>query len=508
MLLLLFPLCYRIGKRDLWDPDEGRNSQVVQEIHATGRWVIPYFNGRPRLEKPPLFYWTTALITHAFGLREATLRSVSFSSSMLILFITFLLTSEMWGYTAALYSSLILATSILFLIYSRIVIFDMFLTLFTTIPFYAYWRFKEEGKEIWLALVYFSLAGAILTKGPIGLFPLPVIFLFHIVRREETKLLGSLKWGIPLLLILVLPWFIYVGLKVPKGLESFILKENIGRLVHGVGHKEPFYFYLFLLMPGTFPWWASFPRLFFLKFDKRGGVTLALFWFFSVFIFFSFSSSKAPQYILPALPPFSLLAGKIWEEQGPREAPLLAGWTFLCLPFLFLIFPMLPLPLPRLFLLIIFGVGTLLVLTWNLISKQLLFLILVLSLLSFWSMGNLWIEKLNPLHSGRELVQVSHELHYHWGKPTFYKSLMPSILFYLDKEGQKVKKGPLVIEALKEQKSVVSPLKRFWEEKELWNPQKYVIFGKSVLLEGRSGDKLGNTCIQRGGEFIAPLPED
>ena len=41
----------------LLDRDEPRFSRATVEMAERGNWVIPYFNGQYRFDKPPLTYW-------------------------------------------------------------------------------------------------------------------------------------------------------------------------------------------------------------------------------------------------------------------------------------------------------------------------------------------------------------------------------------------------------------------------------------------------------------------
>ena len=45
-----------------------------EEMRARGNWVTPLLEGRPWLEKPPLYYWVTIPIYGAFGVCETTAR--------------------------------------------------------------------------------------------------------------------------------------------------------------------------------------------------------------------------------------------------------------------------------------------------------------------------------------------------------------------------------------------------------------------------------------------------
>ena len=66
-LLLFGP---RLGSIPLVDPDEGRYAAAARTMAETGDWVIPRFNGAPRLNKPPLAYWLQASFMLPLGLRR------------------------------------------------------------------------------------------------------------------------------------------------------------------------------------------------------------------------------------------------------------------------------------------------------------------------------------------------------------------------------------------------------------------------------------------------------
>ena len=62
LIACFFLFFYKIGARDLWNPDEPRYAQVAREMLGTGEWVVPHLNGQVYTEKPPLYFWLIALI--------------------------------------------------------------------------------------------------------------------------------------------------------------------------------------------------------------------------------------------------------------------------------------------------------------------------------------------------------------------------------------------------------------------------------------------------------------
>ncbi len=76
-LLLLLGLSLMLpglGESGLWDPWEPKYAQAPREMAARGSFVIPYFHGEPRLNKPPLTYWLIGASQALFGVTEAAAR--------------------------------------------------------------------------------------------------------------------------------------------------------------------------------------------------------------------------------------------------------------------------------------------------------------------------------------------------------------------------------------------------------------------------------------------------
>src|SRR5436309_792932 len=45
-------------------------AQTARQMMDSGDWVVPWFGGVPRLNKPPLSYWLTMLAAWASGARD------------------------------------------------------------------------------------------------------------------------------------------------------------------------------------------------------------------------------------------------------------------------------------------------------------------------------------------------------------------------------------------------------------------------------------------------------
>ena len=102
----------QLDLRGLWEPDEGRYSEIPREMVETGNWTVPQLNYVRYFEKPPLGYWLTAISFKLFGYGEWQGR---FFPALLALFgalLTCWAGMRIWNKITGLLSSLILVTSI------------------------------------------------------------------------------------------------------------------------------------------------------------------------------------------------------------------------------------------------------------------------------------------------------------------------------------------------------------------------------------------------------------
>src|SRR3989304_7911989 len=75
ILLLSFPFIFLgVGAISLLDPDEGMYGAIAREMAEKGDWITPHFDGVRYLEKPPLYFWLTALTISLVGPSEWTVR--------------------------------------------------------------------------------------------------------------------------------------------------------------------------------------------------------------------------------------------------------------------------------------------------------------------------------------------------------------------------------------------------------------------------------------------------
>jgi 4-amino-4-deoxy-L-arabinose transferase-like glycosyltransferase len=114
-------------------------------------------------------------------------------------------------------------------------------------------------------------------------------------------------------LAVVVPWVVLMGQRLPNYLHYVLVTETWKRISTDDLHRtEPFWFFIPILLVGSFPWillliaWAwrcrhKRPRLA----DPR--IRYLALWIALPFLFFSMSRSKLPHYMLPLIPAIALL---------------------------------------------------------------------------------------------------------------------------------------------------------------------------------------------------------
>jgi 4-amino-4-deoxy-L-arabinose transferase-like glycosyltransferase len=199
--------------------------------------------------------------------------------------------------------------------------------------------------------LYFFGAAATLAKGPVAPFlALSIIVLFLGLRREWAALRRTI-WipGVLLYLVMVLPWYIAVQRENPTFVEQFIVQHNLKRFATDLyQHHQPFWYYIAVLVIGLMPWTVIAMRALvaamsdsiaewkvrlnpkrYLGFSRAGDAfpEFLVLWALFPIIFFTFSKSKLPGYILPSIPPVTILTGDYLNRIRRAGLPKWLLWS-------------------------------------------------------------------------------------------------------------------------------------------------------------------------------------
>lgn len=350
---------YGLGHLPLLGPDEPRYAQVAREMLLRHDLITPTLGGHTWFEKPALLYWMMIASFKLFGVTEWAARLPAAVSGLLTIAAVYVIGHRIErsyerqsgrnhaAIPLGFWSALAAATTIAIVAFSRAASFDILLTMTSTWAFACYVPYAlVEGESSprgpsarslrsYLAGFYIFIGLSLLAKGLIGLvIPFGVLTLFYLLQRRlpQRKTILSLIWGLPLALLVASTWYAPVILRHGwPFVDEFFIQHHFARYVSNkYHHAQPFYYYLLVIPMLTLPWtvfliegllkarlWIKTgdPHVYDLEEAhwNRSRV-LALAWFFFPLVFFSFSGSKLPGYILPVVPAAALIAGeKLWR---------------------------------------------------------------------------------------------------------------------------------------------------------------------------------------------------
>ena len=328
--VLFFP---GLGNRDLTSSHEARAAQNAQMILDEGHWLVPQlFDRHLELQKPPLYYWLVALIAWGRGgvVDPWAVRLPAALSALACVLFLYVLGAQSKRPLAGLLAGLILASSLHFTWLARVGRIDMPLTLSITVALGSLYlgTLPDAVKFRWHALGYTSLGLGLLLKGPIALvLPAVVIGSAWLLRDRRLHLRSlSLVWGVPLMLAIAAPWYVWANIHTENQLwEVFFWYHNVER---GLGGSEvlkaySWWFYLPQMLFDLLPWILVLPAALYgfcryQELRKDDAACLGLIWFGAVTLFLSCMSFKRADYLLPAYPGMALFLG-VCAERGWQQ---------------------------------------------------------------------------------------------------------------------------------------------------------------------------------------------
>jgi 4-amino-4-deoxy-L-arabinose transferase-like glycosyltransferase len=356
LALAVAPYLLRLGASSLWDANEAFYAETPREMIASGDLVNPTFNFRPRLNKPPLSYWIVVPFYKLLGESEAVERLVIALGAMIMIATAYGLGRAMHSNEAGLLAALCLAIAPRFLMFSRRIMIDVYVSMFMALALllFVLAEKRPEKRRLYLTLMYASAGLGVLTKGPVAVFlPAVVLIVYLIIHRQLQRLREMmLPVGLLIVALLVLPW--YLAIYVQHGwthIGSFILRDNLSRFAEQAwGPRRGFFFYVPVVFGDIFPWslflipliWFAIRKLWSAQGDelrventaRESRLSLLLVVWVAVIIgFFSLSKSKEDLYILPAVPAIAALIGgglaRFIRSEGSRSQGVMRWMLFL-----------------------------------------------------------------------------------------------------------------------------------------------------------------------------------
>ncbi|HEY7116185.1 MAG TPA: glycosyltransferase family 39 protein [Tepidisphaeraceae bacterium] len=241
-------------------------------------WLIPTLEGETRVKKPPLTAWVTAAAIRpstvaAMSSRDESARRAaadrlafearwpSLLAACVMLIAVYELGLVVADATTALVAALIGGTMLMFLRFGPTATIDVHLGLWVMVAnvFFAHAVLRDRR---WFGCLGAgaALGLAFMVKGPVAWVqsPAPVLLFLLVVWRRDGRMLGLGRWlapvavGLAFMLLVALPWYVYVIRHVPGGLKVWMTEATEER-----GERPSSVIQYLLLLPYVLPWTIS-----------------------------------------------------------------------------------------------------------------------------------------------------------------------------------------------------------------------------------------------------------
>lgn len=326
-LIALLVLGSGLGLRDPWPPSEPALALMMRDMAAGQYWLIPYLDGRPFSDHPPLYIWIGAFITHATGSLRLGFLLPSVLGALGTLWLVYDLGSKLWGARAGRLSALVLLCSFQFVLQAHQGHVDALFAFWVMLGIYGLVRWTlVDDQPRWLVYAGVGIGMGMLTKGAgyiASLVLLPWIWmrLQHWAELPERGRARRL-WPVPAVALgVVLAWAL-PALAFVQGADTAALNQFrrdltinllggadilLGGPQHGMWYLPLqavlLWMPLTLLLPWLVPIWRQRMR------DRDPRTAMLVGYLLGVMAFFTFLPGRHGVQVLPALPAMALLVG-------------------------------------------------------------------------------------------------------------------------------------------------------------------------------------------------------
>jgi len=318
------------------DRDESRFAQATRQMVESGNYVRIRVGDEDRNKKPVGIHWAQATSVHllevtGLGSRRDiwAYRIPSMLGAMLAVLATFQFGRLLVGRRAALLAATMLAGCMVLMVEAHIAKTDAALLASITAAMglfgAAYLRpgffTARHAAAFWVILGI-----GVLLKGPIApMVPLLAGITLAVTDRGAPWFRAlRMQWGLPLMLLIVLPWMVAIGIETQgRFFAQAIGDDMLGKVGQGdEKHWGPPGFYILTFIVAAFP--AGFLVVLSLRSTwarRREPVTrFLLAWIVPTWLVFEAVATKLPHYTMPTYPALMLL-GAVWAMDPLRTEP-------------------------------------------------------------------------------------------------------------------------------------------------------------------------------------------
>lgn len=321
----VFLLFFMNSSLPLTDSVEGNYALTAKEMVLSGDWLSPQIYGRYWYDKPVFAYWMIALGFKIFGFSEFGARFFPSLFGLGGLWLTVQAGKRLYWEEVGFLSGILLLMTLEFFTISKSVLTDGMLFLFMDGALLCFFLGYSSREKNWYYGVYILSALATLTKGPIGFLMPGLIITLFLLYQKDWKCLkdAKLATGIPLFLLVALPWYIAMARVHPDFLGSFLGTQNVLRATVSEHPRDNVvWYYTAVNLLNAYAWVGFVPGMLWSLLRKNGKwnypaprEAFLLLWIAAIFVFFQCMATKYITYTYPLLLPLCVLtADYIWKK--------------------------------------------------------------------------------------------------------------------------------------------------------------------------------------------------
>jgi 4-amino-4-deoxy-L-arabinose transferase-like glycosyltransferase len=331
---------------DIMEIDAAQYAALSREMAESGNYLQVHFRGTDYLDKPPLLFWISSVGISLFGNTSMGYKIFPVLLLVLGLYATFRFTRLWYDHRTAVIAVLLLGSTQAFSLMSNDVRTDGLLTTFTIMSVWLLSDYVKHKNSVSLLFGGLCIGGAMLAKGPLGLFIPAAAIGGHLLFSGQWKKIFDPHWLllIPVIALVLAPmcYGLYMqfdmhpekdvyGMKGPSGLRFYFWTQSFGRITGESqwNNNAPWYFLLQTMLWDLQPWVLVFiPAIWFRvkeffsrnKQELPGKEWITLCGFIIPFVALSFSAYKLPHYIFPLFP-FAAVIMASWMVSFAEKIP-------------------------------------------------------------------------------------------------------------------------------------------------------------------------------------------
>jgi len=305
------------------DRDESRYMQATSQMLETQNFIDVRFQDQPRYLQPAGIYWLEALSVAAFSdpaAREPwAYRIPSLIGAVAAVLLTAWIGGTLFGASVGMVAALLLAASLLMGTEARMAKIDATLLAAVLVAQASLLRIYLDAaagiatRRRWAAVQWAALGAGLMLKGPLILLVSWGTILGLLASERRAAWLRGLhaRWGVPLMLAIVLPWCLAIGVASGGDFFARSVGDNfLGKVAQGQqAHGFPPGYYLAVFAASFWP--GSLFAVLAIPFAwarrRAPEVRFLLAWIIPTWLLFEIVATKLPHYVLPTYPAIACL---------------------------------------------------------------------------------------------------------------------------------------------------------------------------------------------------------